>query len=935
MSAVLHIYNSHPLKKFLDDCRTADKKEYTMSGLSSEFPGKWLIPDDKYERFIELYHDYLFVKNARPLSLVERPRLGSHKPLLLDLDFRYPADSAINRTFNMDHIHAFCKDVTSGLQHFFGLDEYEVLRYFVTLRPAPYQEQGKKERKDGVHILCPDIGLSSEKQRVLRLWLLNKKSVQTCFAGTNYTNKDEDVYDESMTRDHQQGWFFFGESKPNIPRYELTSVLCYNPSDQTFTTEDVKIYSSRVLMEILSVRYNLTDDGNVVNEDASAEYQALLNPPISFQAPQSTDGPVAEAIVTENAYAAAIRDVAPIVDRSEEENDLIKNLVLRCLSVERADNRDTWMRVGWCLHNLHPTQDMFSLWMEFSAKSAKFSQNSITSLQRDWFSNMRKVGDGPRLTEMSLHKWARDDNPIVYKEIMDANILEYIRRFVDATHFHIARLMKKLYGNNYVASLTEKTTDWFYYDDSINLWKQLSQGIQLRKKISFEVAEYIGTARDKIREDMRNAKTEDERAPYNSKMEKLLKVETQLYNSGFTDSVMKMASTFFFEEDFRAKLDANVYLYGCRNGILELRATTAENPKEHTIFRPGRPEDFVSFRAGHNPPKSEAMNYIPFKDFTAEQKEQLAFIKDFFAKIFPDPELRTYVQRLLASCLEGTNREQCYYTFIGEGSNGKSVLINLCEITFGDYFTTLPTTVLTRKRPESGSANPEIIVIKNRRFISMQEPDEKEPINTSRMKQFSGEDLIEARALFQNQEKFRATGKLFMMTNKLPPINSMDYGTWRRVRAVPFKSKFVSQDHPDWGKPNHFLKDKEYEKKLHPCREVFFSWLVHLYETEYLVHGLEPVPAAVKKETDDYREGFDSFAKFRNDRVERAPGEKTLFKHIANAYKEWLADGNRTGSRLTPKELEKRLNSEFGEPTDGKTYNHIKLKVDEDESSIV
>jgi putative DNA primase/helicase len=417
----------------------------------------------------------------------------------------------------------------------------------------------------------------------------------------------------------------------------------------------------------------------------------------------------------------------------------------------------------------------------------------------------------------------------------------------------------------------------------------------------------------------------------------LFKVETQLYTAGFIDSLMKMAATYFFEEDFQDKLNANVYLYGCRNGVLELRAVTEDNPKEHVIFRPGRPEDFISFRAGNNPPKCEAMNYIPMSEFTHEQKEQLAFVKDFFCKIFPDPELRTYVQRLLASCLEGTNREQCYYTFIGEGSNGKSVLINLCEITFGDYFTTLQTTVLTRKRPESGSANPEIIVIKNKRFISMQEPDEKEPINTSRMKQFSGEDLIEARGLYQDQQKFRATGKLFMMTNKLPPINSMDYGTWRRVRAVPFKSKFISQDHPDWGKPNHFLKDKEYEKKLHPCREVFFSWLVHLYETEYLVHGLEPVPAAVKKETDDYREGFDSFAKFRNDRIERAPGEKTLFKHIANAYREWLADGNRTGSRLAPKELEKRLNSEFGEPTDGKTYNHIKLKVDDDEneSSIV
>jgi hypothetical protein len=68
MSAVLHIYNSHPLKKFLEECRTVDKRKYTMSGLSSEFTGKWLIPDDKYERFGRAYHDYLFVKNARPAA---------------------------------------------------------------------------------------------------------------------------------------------------------------------------------------------------------------------------------------------------------------------------------------------------------------------------------------------------------------------------------------------------------------------------------------------------------------------------------------------------------------------------------------------------------------------------------------------------------------------------------------------------------------------------------------------------------------------------------------------------------------------------------------------------------------------------------------------------------------------------------------------------
>ena len=128
-------------------------------------------------------------------------------------------------------------------------------------------------------------------------------------------------------------------------------------------------------------------------------------------------------------------------------------------------------------------------------------------------------------------------------------------------------------------------------------------------------------------------------------------------------------------------------------------------------------------------------------------------------------------------------------------------------MTLGDYQTSLQSTVLTRKRPESGAANPDIMAAKCRRFIYLQEPDDKEPINTSRMKQFSGEDMVEARALYGDQEKFVIMGKLIMMCNKLPPVTTMDRGTWRRIRVLPFVSKFVLPDHPEYiaGRPNVFL----------------------------------------------------------------------------------------------------------------------------------
>lgn len=927
---ILGIFNSHPLKKFLDDHRGANGRDASVTSMGTEWKGSCQISDEEYPNFLNLYHDYLFVKNGRPLSLVEQPRLNEPKPLLIDLDFRYSAERGLARTFTMSHIQKFCEYVTTGLEHFFNLDQYEKVRFFVTLRPAPYD--AKSVRKDGIHIECPDICLSNDKQKVLRNWLLRENAVGDAFHGTHYMNKPNDIYDESMTR--KQGWIFYGETKPSIPRYELTTVICYDPETKEYSEQKPTAYSSRGLMEILSVRFNLEEDANVVREETAVEFKSLLRGEgVASPALRASIAPTTEIeAIPENPVLDVLREMMPVIQRSEEDTDIISSLVRDCLSPERADKYETWIRVGWCLHNISPTAEYFDLWMDFSKKSSKFHQNDVAGLRRDWFGRMRKDGDGPRLTELALRKWARDDNPVKYTEIIDANLLEYIRGCMDATHFHTARLMKKLYEGNYVASINQKTTEWFNYDDTLNMWKHINQGIQLRKNISFEVAGYISKSRDKLRCELARTMTEEVREVINAKIKKLCKIEECLYTTGFVDSTMKMAANFFYVEDFQNKLDSNVTLFGCRNGVLELRAKTADKPREHVIFRQGRPEDYVSFLAGQNLPQMEAISYVPFNQLNTEQRGHLAGLQDFFEKVFPDPALKKYTLRLLASCLEGANHEQCYYTLIGKGSNGKSKISDLCRFTFGDYWSSLQTTALTRKRPDAGNANPEIMAVKNKRFISMNEPDKGESINTSRMKQFSGEDMVEARGLFQDQEKFQITGKLFMLTNSLPPINTMDYGTWRRIRALPFPSTFPPDDDPrikahlKEGKalpPNVHRRDPEMGEKLIRWREVFLSWLVEIYDKEYLVEGLGDIPECVAATTTQYKQDFDMFAKFRAERMRDAEGEQSTFKQISTAFNKWIQDGNKRGGKLSPRELQERLNDELGEPEDGKTYNHV------------
>jgi phage/plasmid-associated DNA primase len=255
------------------------------------------------------------------------------------------------------------------------------------------------------------------------------------------------------------------------------------------------------------------------------------------------------------------------------------------------------------------------------------------------------------------------------------------------------------------------------------------------------------------------------------------------------------------------------------------------------------------------------------------------------------------------------------------------------RLTFGDYQTSLQATTLTRKRPESGAANPDIIAIKNRRFIYLQEPDDKEPLNTSRMKQFSGEDMVEARGLYKDQEKFKVSGKLNMMCNSKPIIRTMDRGTWRRIRVIPFESKFVSEDDPEYisKKKNVFLRDNELDNKLVQWREPFLSLLVHIYKTEYLKTGLEPTPAIVKKASEEYKESNDSYAKFEHERIRKEEGGKITFRDIERSYKKWIELSGGSARRLNPQELLKRVNDEYGVPNDGKFYyDRIVFTDDED-----
>ena len=150
---------------FLDSRRTVEKGDVSFTGMGT-IRGKFMVKDEDYLDFLNLLHEYLFEEKRRPLNLVEQRRNDLYTPILIDIDFKYPSERAIQRQFDLSHIHAFIEKYVENLTHFYVINK--PLRFFITLRPAPYEDKKTNHVKDGVHIQKMDGSFMASRNQIFQ-----------------------------------------------------------------------------------------------------------------------------------------------------------------------------------------------------------------------------------------------------------------------------------------------------------------------------------------------------------------------------------------------------------------------------------------------------------------------------------------------------------------------------------------------------------------------------------------------------------------------------------------------------------------------------------------------------------------------------------------------------------------------------------------------
>ena len=316
------------------------------------------------------------------------------------------------------------------------------------------------------------------------------------------------------------------------------------------------------------------------------------------------------------------------------------------------------------------------------------------------------------------------------------------------------------------------------------------------------------------------------------------------------------------------QLDADPFLLGVQNGVVELRTG---------IFREGRREDLITKRAG--------TDYVE----AAQCPRWLNFLGEVLAG---DPLLISYVQCLVGYTLTGDVSAQCFPFLYGSGKNGKSVFTEVLQRVLGDYGQRAPASLLTAS---SNGREPthEIARLHGARLVIGSETEEGSRLAESRVKDLTGGDTLTGRFLYAEPFDFRPCLKLWLFGNHKPAIRGTDDGIWRRVRLIPFIVQ-IPEDR----------RDPQLPKKLAEELPGILQWALQGTQ-DWLRDGLS-APNVVTEASAEYREEEDTLGDFITEKIVRVRDARTAFADMFAGYREW-AERNGLRLQLPSRMLSKRL----------------------------
>jgi putative DNA primase/helicase len=306
------------------------------------------------------------------------------------------------------------------------------------------------------------------------------------------------------------------------------------------------------------------------------------------------------------------------------------------------------------------------------------------------------------------------------------------------------------------------------------------------------------------------------------------------------------------------QLDADRWLFNCRNGTIDLRSGKLGEHRRHDLITRLAP---VEYHPNAKCPRWE----------------------EYLHRVMSgNIELIGFLQRAVGYSLTGETKEHALFIPYGTGKNGKTTFVETVRKIFGDYVKVAEANLLLQRRSE-GPRN-DIARLAGARLVLTSETGAGGKLDEALVKRLTGGDTMIARFLYQEFEEFYPSAKFWLTTNNKPQIQGRDLAIWRRIKLIPFQVTI----------PDH-EQDKDLGQKFVVELSGILAWAVKGC-LEWQRVGLRP-PAEVLAATKEYEQESDELREFLEDCcvVEKTNQSRTVFN--SRLFKAWQNHCERNGQK--------------------------------------
>jgi len=402
-----------------------------------------------------------------------------------------------------------------------------------------------------------------------------------------------------------------------------------------------------------------------------------------------------------------------------------------------------------------------------------------------------------------------------YNDIITASLTPDQKEMMDQqNHQTAATVIVELIGDIYVC-VDKRNDTWFYYNEQISLWQNESPKNIIYDRLNEVILTAINRSKKRAKSLITVDETSEEVKKIKKQIENYEKFKKQIGYSTFLNSVFSLVKDRLYTERFTDNLNRELFVLPLKNNLVIDLKTNQICPRERR----------------HN------FSIICLLD-------------------------------AIKSSMTGVPLRNIFF-WIGSGRNGKSLLLNVIRTILSHFCGVVPKNIVINSKSASNITS-ELESLSTVRFGEISELADTDTLNQTRVKEFTGDGVINFRGLFQKEKTIDVTASIHIATNNIPHIDCSDPAMLTRIIPFPFKAVFEV--------------DRDYAELVMANIDSIFSYIIQAGQIKKSF-----VIDAMSKEIQDCRKekiiGSDLFVSFVHEHLKRDAIKRVAVSFFIESYK--------------------------------------------------